>query len=90
MTSSDGTPIDFLGQPAPTLTSSAEIAVKTGSFTETPETNGLSHLYEHMLFKGTATRGVGEIARDIEAVGGSISSSQMFFYSRTHNGLRAI
>ena len=29
--SSDGTPIDFLGQPAPTLTSSAEIAVKTGA-----------------------------------------------------------
>lgn len=31
-----------------------EIAVKTGSFTETPETNGLSHLYEHMFFKGNA------------------------------------
>ena len=31
-----------------------EIAVRTGSFTETPETNGLSHLYEHMFFKGNA------------------------------------
>ena len=31
-----------------------EVAVKTGSFTETPETNGLSHLYEHMFFKGNA------------------------------------
>jgi zinc protease len=31
-----------------------EIAVKTGSFTETPDTNGLSHLYEHMFFKGNA------------------------------------
>jgi zinc protease len=31
-----------------------EIAVKTGSFTETPRTNGLSHLYEHMFFKGNA------------------------------------
>jgi len=29
-----------------------EIAVRTGSFTETPETNGLSHLYEHLFFKG--------------------------------------
>ena len=27
-----------------------EIAVKNGSFTETPELNGLSHLYEHMFF----------------------------------------
>src|SRR4051794_5363618 len=28
-----------------------EIAVKNGSFTESPEYNGLSHLYEHMFFK---------------------------------------
>lgn len=31
-----------------------EIAVKTGAFTEDRETNGLSHLYEHMFFKGNA------------------------------------
>lgn len=28
-----------------------EIAVKNGSYTEPPEYNGLSHLYEHMFFK---------------------------------------
>jgi len=28
-----------------------EITCKNGSFTETPEFNGLSHLYEHMFFK---------------------------------------
>lgn len=28
-----------------------EIAVKNGSYTEDPEYNGLSHLYEHMFFK---------------------------------------
>ncbi len=28
-----------------------EIAVKNGAYTETPEYNGLSHLYEHMFFK---------------------------------------
>jgi len=27
-----------------------EIAVKNGSFTETPDINGLSHVYEHMFF----------------------------------------
>jgi zinc protease len=27
-----------------------EVAVKNGSFTESPEYNGLSHLYEHMFF----------------------------------------
>src|SRR5688500_17235155 len=28
-----------------------ELDVKNGSFTEPPEFNGLSHLYEHMFFK---------------------------------------
>lgn len=28
-----------------------ELAVRNGSFTEPPELNGLSHLYEHMIFK---------------------------------------
>lgn len=30
-----------------------ELAVRNGSFTEPPELNGLSHLYEHMFFKGS-------------------------------------
>ncbi|MDQ1591953.1 MAG: zinc protease [Pyrinomonadaceae bacterium] len=30
---------------------SLELAVKNGSYTEPPELNGLSHLYEHMFFK---------------------------------------
>ena len=30
---------------------SIELAVRNGSFTEPPELNGLSHLYEHMFFK---------------------------------------
>ena len=28
-----------------------ELAVKNGSYTEPPDLNGLSHLYEHMFFK---------------------------------------
>lgn len=31
-----------------------ELTVKNGAYTETPELNGLSHLYEHMFFKGNA------------------------------------
>lgn len=29
-----------------------EIAIRAGAFVESPEFNGLSHLYEHMFFKG--------------------------------------
>src|SRR6185503_20462713 len=31
-----------------------QIAAKNGSMTESPEYNGLSHLYEHMFFKANA------------------------------------
>lgn len=37
-----------------------EIAVRNGSFTETPELNGLSHLYEHMFFKPNHARLIGQ------------------------------
>ena len=32
-----------------------ELAVKNGAFTQTPQTAGLAHLYEHMFFAGNAT-----------------------------------
>ena len=35
-----------------------EMAVRNGSFTEPPELNGLSHLYEHMFFKTNAALGI--------------------------------
>lgn len=37
-----------------------ELAVRTGSFTEPPELNGLSHLFEHMIFKPNMARLVGQ------------------------------
>jgi len=33
-----------------------ELAVRNGSFTEPPELNGLSHLYEHMFFKDSMAK----------------------------------
>jgi zinc protease len=49
--------------------------VKTGSATEGEYLgSGISHFLEHMLFKGTAKRGVGEIAAQIQAVGGTINA----------------
>jgi zinc protease len=47
-----------------------DIWVGTGAKNETPAETGISHFFEHMLFKGTAKRKVGEIAREIQAVGG--------------------
>lgn len=48
--------------------------VRVGSADEAPHEAGLAHVMEHMLFKGTATRAVGEIARDIEGAGGDVNA----------------
>jgi zinc protease len=55
-----------------------QVWVKVGSADETPGEIGLAHLHEHMLFKGTARRGLGEIARSIEAHGGEINAWTSF------------
>jgi zinc protease len=52
--------------------------VKVGSVYETDEEAGISHVYEHMLFKGTAKRGVGEIAQEVEGAGGDINAYTSF------------
>ena len=55
-----------------------QVWVKVGSADETPEEIGLAHLHEHMLFKGTHRRGLGEIARTVEAHGGEINAWTSF------------
>ena len=51
-----------------------QIWVNVGGADERADEAGLAHLHEHMLFKGTARRGPGEIARDIEAHGGEVNA----------------
>ena len=47
-----------------------ELAVRNGSFTEPPELNGLSHLYEHMFFKSNrATLDRADYLKDIDQLG---------------------
>ncbi|MCA1826135.1 MAG: M16 family metallopeptidase [Myxococcales bacterium] len=55
-----------------------QVWVKVGSADELSDEAGLAHLHEHMLFKGTARRGPGEIARSIEACGGEINAWTSF------------
>jgi len=52
--------------------------VKVGSACEEEEEYGLAHVHEHMVFKGTEKRGVGEIARIIEGDGGDINAFTSF------------
>jgi len=51
------------------------IWVAAGSRSERDNEHGLSHLLEHMAFKGTKTRSAIEIAEEIEAVGGEVNAA---------------
>ena len=39
---------------------------------------GLSHILEHMLFKGTETRGVGRIDQEVQEAGGYMNAYTSF------------
>ncbi len=48
--------------------------VDAGARHEGEDVNGVAHLFEHMVFKGTATRSARAIAEVIEDVGGSLNA----------------
>ena len=52
--------------------------VKAGYFDETDDVVGIAHVLEHMFFKGTARRGVGEIAKQTKASGGYLNAHTIY------------
>ncbi|HEC14467.1 MAG TPA: insulinase family protein [Rhodospirillales bacterium] len=55
-------------------TVSVGVWVNAGTRNERAEVNGVSHLLEHMAFKGTKRRSARAIAEEIEAVGGHLNA----------------
>ncbi len=51
-----------------------QIWVQAGGADEADIEAGVAHVHEHMLFKGTTSRGVGEIAAQVESSGGRINA----------------
>jgi predicted Zn-dependent peptidase len=62
-------------------TATLGVWVGTGSRHETAHEHGLSHLIEHMAFKGTTRRSARQIAEDIENVGGDINAATSVEYT---------
>lgn len=52
--------------------------VKAGYFDEADDVNGIAHVLEHMFFKGTERRGVGDIARETKASGGYLNAHTIY------------
>lgn len=47
---------------------------RVGTRDEPPEKNGISHFFEHMVFKGTKSFPQNSLARKVQALGGSINA----------------
>jgi predicted Zn-dependent peptidase len=56
-------------------TASLGVWVASGSRDERRDEHGISHLLEHMAFKGTRRRTARQIAEEIEAVGGDLNAA---------------
>jgi predicted Zn-dependent peptidase len=56
-------------------TASLGVWVASGSRDERSNEHGISHLLEHMAFKGTRRRSARQIAEEIEAVGGDLNAA---------------
>ncbi len=71
-------------------TVSLGVWIASGARHETVQQHGLSHLLEHMAFKGTATRTAQRIAEEIEDVGGELNAAtgldMTAYYARVLKG----
>ncbi|HTR51630.1 MAG TPA: pitrilysin family protein [Kofleriaceae bacterium] len=70
------------GHPSPVVALQAWVGA--GSADETPPLAGVAHVVEHMLFKGSTSFGVGELARAIERAGGEINAWTAFDHTVYH------
>jgi predicted Zn-dependent peptidase len=59
--------------------------IRAASVHETPDRMGVSHLLEHMVFKGSVGRSAKEIAMSLERLGGSLDA----YTSREHTAYQA-
>ncbi|HEY2376870.1 MAG TPA: pitrilysin family protein [Gemmatimonadaceae bacterium] len=63
--------------------------VSAGYFDETDDVVGIAHVLEHMYFKGTPTRGVGEVAKQTKAVGGYLNAATIYDHTSYYTVLPA-
>ena len=67
--------VRLLAIPMPHVQSaSVGVFLRVGSRDETPVTNGISHVLEHMAFKGTTNRSVQAINLDAERLGADVNA----------------
>ncbi len=63
--------------------------VNTGYFNEPDSLTGISHLLEHMFFKGTAKRKVGQLRDETKNLGGYLNAGTIYEYTHYYTVLPA-
>jgi zinc protease len=63
--------------------------VRAGYFDETDDVVGIAHVLEHMFFKGTERRGVGEIAKETKESGGYLNAATIYDHTSYYTVLPA-
>lgn len=58
--------------------------IQYGAADESDKEAGLAHFFEHLLFKGTKKREVGQIAREVESIGGDINAFTSYDHTVMH------
>jgi zinc protease len=84
-----GLTVLVLPDPATPL-ATTDVWIKTGSRYETPAQEGAAHFLEHVFFKGTATRGIGQVAADIEAFGGRTNAGTSYDFTHYYISCESI
>ena len=60
---------------------STRLYVHAGSSYETPDQAGISHVLEHMVFKGTDSRPKSAISQEVESAGGYLNAATSYDYT---------
>lgn len=68
----NGLRFGFMAVPSPVAY--CALSIKVGTRNEHPSLNGIAHMTEHMLFKGTATRSSVSINNYLESLGGELNA----------------
>ena len=76
--------LTLLVHPAPLPAAAVVVHVRAGFFDEPDELAGISHVLEHLVFKGSPRFGPGDLARTVKAAGGYLNAFTSYAATQYH------
>jgi zinc protease len=76
--------LTLLVHPSPIPAAAVVVHVRAGFLDEPDEVAGVSHVLEHMIFKGSPRFGPGDLAREVKASGGYLNAFTSYAATQYH------